>query len=191
MVRYVGDAGLGLPLLRYVHDRHKLRGAGAKHGGAPVRDDVDLRPIRPDITPKVARSPAQIRLVSDRNLDLIPVFWRHNVQQSQRKERVFIVTVTGDRDFVHVKHFVRSRCVSGHEACPPETLLEISVTPLPKFWELTMGKARSKRVKHAGIEKSGSIFRSACYGQAFHLTSGAKTAMYKHLLHRGFGAPAA
>ena len=52
VMRHMGDACLGLALCRHIHDRDKLRGPVAKHGLAPICEDVDFRPIRLDMLPK-------------------------------------------------------------------------------------------------------------------------------------------
>jgi hypothetical protein len=83
-MRHMGDARLSLALLRHIHDRHKLRGPVAKHGSAPISEDVDSRPIRLDMSPNVAGSAsAQIRCVSNRAFDVVPVLLRQYVEQGQ------------------------------------------------------------------------------------------------------------
>jgi len=77
-MRHMGDACLGLALRRHIHDRHKLRGPVAKHGAAPISEDVDFRPIRLEMLPKVAGASVRIGSVSNRVLDCVPVALRHS-----------------------------------------------------------------------------------------------------------------
>jgi hypothetical protein len=40
----MNDACFGLALFGHIRDRHELRGPVAKHGDAPISEDVDPRP---------------------------------------------------------------------------------------------------------------------------------------------------
>ncbi len=92
-------------LFGHIHDRNKLRGPVAKHGVAPKSEDVDFRPIRLDMLPKVTGASARTGIVSHCLLDCVPVALRHYVEQGQLQERLSVITVMNDRRVVHGHEF--------------------------------------------------------------------------------------
>jgi len=105
VMRHMGDACLGLALRGHIHDRDKLRGPVAEHGAAPISEDVDFRPIRLEMLPKVAGASVRTGPVSNRLLDCVPVALRHYVEQGQLQERPSVITVMNDRRVVHGHEF--------------------------------------------------------------------------------------